>query len=80
MSLKVVFRPEAESDLLEAHDWYEEQQIGIGGVFSSAVERTITRIETMQKCARSCYETYDAQRCKRSLILFTIVYSLIESK
>ena len=35
------FRPEAEADLLNARDWYEEQQPGLGEVFSVAVESAV---------------------------------------
>ena len=47
MSLRVEFRPEAEADLLYARDWYEEQQRGLGEVFSAAVESAVTRIAAM---------------------------------
>ena len=45
MSLRLVLRPEAESDIAEAALWYEQQRAGLGSEFidevSSAVERVL---------------------------------------
>ena len=47
MTLAVVFRPEAQTDLLEARDWYERQQSGLGEAFADAVDDATDRIEAM---------------------------------
>ena len=47
MTLAVVFRPEAKSDLLETRDWYERQQVGLGEAFANSVDETVERIEAM---------------------------------
>jgi len=47
MSLVLVFRPEAEADLLETQHWYEEQQPGLGEAFAERVEEGIGRIQSM---------------------------------
>jgi len=44
MTLSVVLRPEAQSDLLSARDWYEEQRIGLGDDFIGAAEEVFLRI------------------------------------
>ena len=44
MTPHLVFRPEAEAELLEARAWYELQRIDLGRVFAEAVEATITAI------------------------------------
>jgi len=41
---RLVFRPEAESELLDARGWYEGQRLGLGGAFAAAVEQTIAAI------------------------------------
>lgn len=33
--------PEASEELLEASEWYEAEQIGLGEDFLSAVEKTV---------------------------------------
>jgi hypothetical protein len=33
MSFTVIFEPDAEQDVIEAFQWYEEQSFGLGGEF-----------------------------------------------
>ena len=47
MSLPIVVRPEAQTDLLEARDWYEQQRPGLGDAFAEAVEEMLARIKEM---------------------------------
>jgi plasmid stabilization system protein ParE len=42
----VVFRPEAENEVLETRRWYEERQEGLGAEFASAVDAMVERIMT----------------------------------
>ncbi|MFL5341412.1 MAG: type II toxin-antitoxin system RelE/ParE family toxin [Gemmataceae bacterium] len=44
MSLPLSIRPEAEQDLADARDWYEQQREGLGIEFATAVEETFARI------------------------------------
>ena len=62
MSLRVEFRPEAEADLLNARDWYEEQHAGLGEVFWAAVESVLQESRLCLKCMSRHFETLDAQR------------------
>ena len=39
MSFSLTISPEAEQDLAEARDWYEEKRIGLGGEFLLAVDK-----------------------------------------
>jgi toxin ParE1/3/4 len=39
---RLVFRPEAEGELLDARAWYEGERVGLGGIFAAAVETTVT--------------------------------------
>ena len=43
MSLQVLLRPDAEADLIEARDWYEAKQEGLGDEFLTCVEAAIAR-------------------------------------
>jgi plasmid stabilization system protein ParE len=78
MSRKVVFRPEAEGDLLEAHDWYEEQQVGMGAEFSDALEKTITRIETMPEMYAIVLR--GVRRAKLRRFPYLIYYRLLDDR
>jgi plasmid stabilization system protein ParE len=41
---RLVFRPEAEAELLDARSWYEAERVGLGAVFAAAVETTIAEV------------------------------------
>ena len=41
--MHVVFRPEAQQELLEAQAWYEERSPGLGFEFARAVDAAIAR-------------------------------------
>jgi plasmid stabilization system protein ParE len=41
---RLVFRPEAEAELLGARAWYEGERVGLGAIFAAAVETTVTAI------------------------------------
>ena len=44
MTPRLVFRPEAEAELLVVRDWYEAGGVGLGTAFAAAVETTVTAI------------------------------------
>lgn len=44
MTPRLVFRPEAQTELLAARSWYETEHVGLGAVFAAAVETTITGV------------------------------------
>lgn len=44
MTYRIVFRPQAQAELLEARDWYAARQVRLGELFSAAVELTISNI------------------------------------
>ena len=44
MARQVVFRPQAEDEVLEAREWYETRRSGLGKEFAQAVDETISRI------------------------------------
>ena len=44
MSPPLIIRPEAEQDMAEARDWYEERRDGLGAEFLTAVEKVFVRI------------------------------------
>jgi plasmid stabilization system protein ParE len=41
---RLVFRPEAEAELLDARAWYEGERVGLGAIFAAAVETMVTAI------------------------------------
>jgi plasmid stabilization system protein ParE len=47
MGLPIVLRPEAEADLLQARDWYEQESSELAEAFAECFEEMIGRIEAM---------------------------------
>jgi plasmid stabilization system protein ParE len=45
MKLSVVIRPEAEADLAEAYQWYEEKRPGLGERWLLSVEAALSAIQ-----------------------------------
>jgi len=41
---RLVLRPQAETEVLDARGWYEEQQPGLGGAFAAEVDTALARI------------------------------------
>jgi len=41
---RLVLRPQAEAELLDARDWYEDQRPGLGGGFATEVDRALAGI------------------------------------
>jgi hypothetical protein len=41
---RVVFRPQAEDELLEVRTWYEQRRSGLGHEFAQAVDELVGRI------------------------------------
>ena len=44
MTPRLVLRPQAEAELLDARDWYEEQRPGLGGAFATEVDMVLAGI------------------------------------
>lgn len=45
MNLPLVFRPEARDEIDAAYAWYEQQRVGLGEEFLSAIREVLDRIE-----------------------------------
>lgn len=45
MSCPFIIRPEAEADLAEGFDWYEERRSGLGEEFLNEVQTRLRKIE-----------------------------------
>jgi len=43
--MRLIVRPEAEADLAQAYDWYEDQRVGLGREFMEEASRCLQSIE-----------------------------------
>jgi len=56
MNIEIIIRPEAESDLADAHKWYEERSEGLGSDFLRSIEATIAFIKRYPKMYPKVYK------------------------
>ena len=42
---KLIFKPEAEADIAQAYDWYEQRDVGLGAEFIRCVESCVNGIQ-----------------------------------
>ncbi len=45
MARPLGIRPEAEAEIAEAHDWYEERRKGLGAKFLAEVKKALSAVE-----------------------------------
>src|SRR6266571_2595176 len=77
MTLPVVFRRRFQQDLGAGFDWYEEQRLGLGEQFLSAVQSTLKTIELYPELFISVHG--DVRRAIVSRFPFAIFY-LVEPR
>jgi toxin ParE1/3/4 len=78
MSLPIVLRPEAETDLLEARDWYEQQRAGLGGAFGEVVEEILARIHAMPELYGAVLR--DVRRGKLRRFPYVVYYRVLTDR
>ena len=78
MTLTAVFRPEAQTDLLQTRDWYERQQPGLGEAFSVAVDEAIIRIQAMPQMYSKALR--DIRRGKLRTFPYLIYYHVLSDR
>jgi plasmid stabilization system protein ParE len=57
MSLSWLIRPEAEAEIAEAKDWYDEKRRGLGDDFLECVDATLERIRRNPESYAVIYKT-----------------------
>jgi plasmid stabilization system protein ParE len=80
MGLRVVLRPETESDLLQAHDWYEQDGPELAEAFVGSFEATIDRIEAMPQLYAVAFKNIRRSKLRRFpyLVYYRVLSDRIE--
>lgn len=55
MSLPLVFHPAVQDEIEDAHQWYEQQQPGLGQDFLAALDETFNRMQQMPEVHQVMY-------------------------
>lgn len=58
MAANLITDPDAEADVSEAYDWYEQQRVGLGEDFLAAVDDAIAAVCRSPKIRRVVFKTY----------------------
>ena len=74
MARQVVFRPEAEDELLEAREWYEARRPGLGKEFAQAVDDMVSRIIEHPLAYQRAYK--ETRRAVLSRFPYAVYYRL----
>ena len=61
----LVLRKEAEKDVRDAYDWYEDQRQFLGKEFLNEIESTLERIEENPQLYAHAYKSTRRALCKR---------------
>ena len=78
MTLAAVFRPEAQADLLQTRDWYEQQQPGLGEAFSVAMDEAVIKIEAMPQMYAMVF--HEVRRGKLRRFPYLIYYRVLSNR
>jgi plasmid stabilization system protein ParE len=78
MNRPVVFRPQAERELLDAERWYEDRRPGLGNLFRDALDQTLARVSALPLS----FPTADADK-RRALVPrfpYGLYFSLVDDQ
>jgi len=78
MNLVATFRPEAEADVLETRDWYEQQQHGLGDSFRDSLDQMVVGIQTMLQMYAEVLR--DVRRGKLRRFPYVIYYRVLSNR
>src|SRR5262245_11545919 len=75
MSLPVILRPEAESDIQGTFDDLERSRTGLGGQFAARVREVLERIESMPELYGVVWQDVRAARLKKfRYVVYHVVF------
>ena len=72
MTSRVVFHPQARSELLEARDWYERRVPGLGAEFTRTVDGAVAAIAKYSDGFAKVYG--DFRQCTLRRFPYSIIY------
>ena len=78
MKYKIVFHPEATQEYVDAYEWYEQKQSGMGERFILSVDEAIADIVSHPATGRSEASIYRVKTIK--IFPYIILYEVIEKR
>ncbi len=74
MTRRILFRPEAEAELIEAAEWYETRGLGLGAEFLRALDATIANIARHPFASRVVFG--EVRRALLRRFPYSVIYAL----
>ncbi len=56
MNLPLVYHPDVQAEVQQAHDWYEQQQAGLGVDFLVALDAVFARLQVLPEAHAIIYQ------------------------
>ncbi|MGD9636361.1 MAG: type II toxin-antitoxin system RelE/ParE family toxin [Pirellulales bacterium] len=78
MTLPVVYRPEAESDVLEARDYYERQRANLGDRFADALDEVVAHVAAQPELFAVVFRT--VRRTKLRRFPYVVYYRILTDR
>ena len=76
ISLPVILRPEAATDIQDAHDALERSQAGLGGQFAARLREALERIESMPELYGAVWQDVRAARLRKfRYVVYYVVFA-----
>jgi len=74
MSRALIIQPEAKEDALDAREWYEKQEVGLGDAFLRDLELCLRIIQEHPEIARVVYRAGRKRKLSRfpHLVFYTV--------
>ena len=76
MGAELILAEEAQQDLDQAYDWYEQQRVGLGEDFLGAVEACLQNLARMPEAHRTIHENYRRVLVRR--FPYAVIYEHVE--
>lgn len=75
MNLRVLLRPEAETDLREARNWYDRQSTGLGDRLIDAADEAFERLAFMPERHRPVWK--DVRKAKLHTFPYLVYFRIL---
>ncbi len=78
MAADLILAPEAQRDLAEAYDWYEDRRVGLGEEFLSRVDACIRGILRNPKMYSMVHESFHRRLVRR--FPYAVFYEFVDGR
>ncbi|MBL8797931.1 MAG: type II toxin-antitoxin system RelE/ParE family toxin [Planctomycetia bacterium] len=78
MTLRIVLRPPAENDLLQAKEWYAAKSVELGDDFATKFEEALARVQAMPELYAATYR--NVRKAKLRRFPYVVYYRILTDR